>query len=218
MKWGVRKQQTAATGSGYRSHSPRAALARHQNKKVDKGFKKWKENSMKRESAIELGKKANTSRMAYDQNRRDKNNKRQYKQDKKAYKAALRANTTYRKGQIRGEVGKDASRKYMSAAKKALKAGDQKTYSKFMNTHDIERAKARKAPMVGAKRSQRKATIKRSITVGLKSAAAAAAISGGTYVANRYLSKHGGVTISPQHVQAAANVIKKGKKFMQYFY
>lgn len=110
MKWGVRKKD-------YSSTSVRAAMARRQNDKVDAGFKNWNDNSKKKENAIDLGKSMNTNRMAYESNR-NKQTKAAYKSSKKAYKKALRKNTTYRKGTIRGEVGKDASRKYLSAAKK----------------------------------------------------------------------------------------------------
>ena len=46
MKWGVRR-------------------ARRQNAKVDKSFKKWKENSDKKANAIDLGKKANIAPVSY---------------------------------------------------------------------------------------------------------------------------------------------------------
>ena len=88
MRWGVRR-------------------ARRENKKIDKSFKAWKENSEKKANAIDLGKKANIARMDYERNRGDKTLKKTYKQANKDYKKALRGNTTYRKGDIRGEVGKD---------------------------------------------------------------------------------------------------------------
>lgn len=94
MKWGKRKAQYSSTGV-------RSALARRQNEKVDRSFKNWSENSKKKSNAIELGKKANVSRRAYENNKSDKNLKAQYKTDKKAYKKALKSNTTYRKGQIK---------------------------------------------------------------------------------------------------------------------
>lgn len=85
MKWGVRR-------------------ARKANEKVDKSFNKWKEESAKKENAINLGKQNNLNRMAYNANRKDKNLKAAYKQSNKAYKKALRSNTTYRKGSIREAV------------------------------------------------------------------------------------------------------------------
>lgn len=59
MKWGERK-------NNYRSTGIRAALARRSNEKVDKSFKRWKENSVKKVNAIDLGKKAIESRLAYE--------------------------------------------------------------------------------------------------------------------------------------------------------
>ena len=70
MKWGVRKRN-------YRSTGVRAAIARKKNQKVDEGFNEWKENAKKRSDAIDLGKKANASKMAYENNRSDKNLKKQ---------------------------------------------------------------------------------------------------------------------------------------------
>lgn len=113
MKWGVRKD--------YKANSIRSAIARRQNAKVDKGFQKWKTGSANKQTAIDAGKKANASRLAYESNKKDKTLKAQYKQDNKAYKKALKENTTYRKGSVREAVGQDMSRKYMSAAKKAKK-------------------------------------------------------------------------------------------------
>lgn len=56
--------------------------------------------------------------MDYERDRSNKELKKTYKQANRDYKKALNSNTTYRKGAIRGEVGKDASRKYLSEAKK----------------------------------------------------------------------------------------------------
>lgn len=64
-------------------------MAKRQNDKVDESFKKWKENAKKRDDAISLGKKVTGSRIAYENNRKDKNLKSQYKQDNKAYKKKL---------------------------------------------------------------------------------------------------------------------------------
>lgn len=187
MKWGVRKKT-------YKSTNLASAIARRQNEKIDKSFNKWNENSKKKANAIELGKQRNVSKRAYETNKSDKTLKSQYKQDNKAYKKALRGNTTYRKGQIKQEVGSDLSRKYLSDAKKVKKKLDsdpsnkqlQKQYNDLMSKHDVERAKARRAPGVAARRSQLKANIKRSITVTAKAAATSAAIGTGVYLVNRY--------------------------------
>ena len=144
MKWGVRKRD-------YRSTGVRSAIARKKNQKVDEGFNEWKENAKKRSDAIDLGKKANASKMAYENNRSDKKLKKQYKTDEKAYKKALRKNTTYRKGQVRKETGSDLSRKYLSEAKKVKKqlTADpsnkqlKKRYNELMSKHDIERANSK---------------------------------------------------------------------------
>ena len=113
MKWGKRKNNYHSTGI-------RSSMAKRANEKVDKSFQNWKENSQKKQNAIDLGKKATGSKLAYESNKSDKSLKKQYKQDSKAYKKALRDNTTYRKGQIKQEVGSDLSRKYLSEAKKYM--------------------------------------------------------------------------------------------------
>lgn len=214
MKWGVRK-------GGYRSTSLRAYAAKIQNDKVDKGFKSWKVNSEKKTNAVELGKAANINRIAYESNKGDKALKQVYKQSNKEYKRALRGNTAYRKGAIRGEVGSDMSRKYLSAAKKVKKELDanpnntdlQKQYSRLMSKHDIERAKARKAPEVGAKRSARKAAMKRRMTMTVKTAVTTAAIGAGIKIAQ----EQGMLNMDIN----SADVIRKvqmAKNFMGYFY
>ena len=201
QKWGVRKD--------YRPTSVRSAIARRQNAKVDKGFKKWNEGASNKQSAIDAGKKRNASKIAYEKDRSNKDLKSQYKSDNKAYKQALRKNTTYRKGSVKEEVGKDLSRNYMTEAKRAKKSGDMKTYSNFMNKHDVERAKARRAQKVAANRSNKKASIKRAMTMTAKAAAASAAIGVGVYAVN----KHGGVNINSQQVQ---QTIKVAKNLMKY--
>ena len=118
MKWGRRNSKK------YASTSLRSAVAKKQNNKVDKGFKDWNDNVKKRDNAIALGKKANQSKMAYEKNKDDNDLKKQYHEDKKAYKKGLRQNTTYRKGVVKQEVGKDISRKYLSDAKKIKKQLD----------------------------------------------------------------------------------------------
>ena len=227
MKWGVRKDKPS-----YRSIGVRSALARRSNEKVDKSFKNWNENAKKREDAIALGKKANASKMAYESNRSDKALRSQYKTDNKAYKNALKSNTTYRKGQVRKEVGSDLSRKYLSDAKKIQKqlANDpgnkqlQKQYNRLMSQHDVERAKARRAPEVAAKRSARKANLKRAATMSVKAAAATATVAAGTYAVNRYLSSHNvtldgkPIRLKTQNLRDVAEMAKKAKRFMGYFY
>lgn len=116
MKWGVRRSKT-----GYRSTNIRSALARRSNDRVDAGFKEWHENDKKRENAIKIGKKTNVSRLAYPKNPKNRDLKLQYKEDQKAYKKALKSNTTYRKGQIKDEVGHDMSRKLLTEAKRVNK-------------------------------------------------------------------------------------------------
>lgn len=227
MKWGVRKDKPSHRSTGVRS-----ALARRSNEKVDKSFKNWNENAKKREDAIALGKKANASKIAYESNRSDKALKSQYKTDNKAYKNALKSNTTYRKGQVRKEVGSDLSRKYLSDAKKIQKqlANDpgnkqlQKRYNELMSQHDIERAKARRAPEVAAKRSARKANLKRATTMSVKAVAATAAVTAGTYAVNRYLRAHNvtldgtPIRLKTQNLRDVAEMAKKAKRFMGYFY
>lgn len=219
MKWGKHK-------STYNSTGVRAAIARRSNEKVDTGFKNWDENTKKKANAVELGKKANLSKRAYESNKSDKTLKTQYKQDIKAYKKALKENTTYRKGQIKKEVGTDLSRKYLSDAKKVKKQLDldptnkqlQKQYNKLMSAHDIERANSRRAPEVAAKRSKKKAALKRAMTMTVKSAATTAAVTGGMYAANRYLSNHQTtlngnlIQFSSQNVGNVMNAAKKVKK------
>lgn len=227
MKWGVRRDKNS-----YKSTSIRSVLARRSNEKVDKSFKDWGENTKKKNDAIDLGKKANIAKLAYEQNKADKNLKDEYKQANKEYKKALGQNTTYRKGVIRKEVGQDASRKYLSAAKKVKKelANDpdnkelQKKYNSFMSKHDIERANARKAVDVGMKRSRKKAAIKRSMTMTVKAAATTAAVSAGVYAANRYLTNHQvtldgkDVRFSTQTVSSVINMANTVKDLMGYMY
>lgn len=185
------------------------------------------EKCPKKANAIDLGKKANLDKMAYENNKNNKDLKRAYKDSNKAYKKALNDNTSYRKGQVRKEVGSDLSRKYLSEAKKVqkqLKADPsnkklQKQYNDLMSKHDIERAKARKAPEVGENRSRRKAAAKRAMTMSVKAAATTAAIAGGTMVVNAALRKTGtNVSINSDTIR---NVAKMGKKIIgygQYFY
>ena len=203
MKWGVRRYQNkdgslteAGKNRKYKSTGIKSALAKRSNKKVDAGFKKWDENNKKKENAIELGKKRNTAKIAYEKDKRNKSLKRSYTEADKEYKKSLRGNTTYRKGTIRQEVGRDASRKYLSEAKKVKKQLDsdprnkslKRKYNDLMSKHDIERADARKAVTVGEKRSRKKAAMKRAMTVSVKTAITSAAIAGGS-IHGKSLSK-----------------------------
>lgn len=221
MRWGHRK-------SDYHSTGIRSAIAKKQNDKVDKSFKDWNANAKKKQDAIALGKKLNISKMQYETNRSDKGAKSQYKSDKKAYKKAFKGNTTYRKGQIRKEVGSDLSRKYLSEAKRIKKQMNadpsnkqlQKRYNDLMSKHDVERAKARKAPSVAEKRSRKKASIKRGMTMTVKAACTATAVTAGAYAVNRYLENHN-VTLNGQKVnfssQKLSNVVDAAKKVKNMF-
>ena len=213
MRWGVRR-------------------ARRENEKIDKSFKNWNTNAKNKANAIDLGKKANSARMDYERDSQNKDKKRAYKQANREYKQALRTNTTYRKGAIRGEVGKDMSRKYLSEAKaikKQLNADPnnkvlQKQYKYLSDQHQYERAKARKAPEVGAKRSARKATLKRQMTMAVKSVATAAAIAVGVAAVNKVLNSNNvtlngkRVSLSAQNVSDIGKLIKTGKTIMGFFY
>ena len=225
MKWGHRK-------TSYKSTGIRSAIARRSNKKVDEGFKKWNDNAKKRDDAINLGKTRNAAKLAYESNKSDKNLKSAYKTADKEYKKALSKNTTYRKGVVRQEVGKDASRKYLSEAKKIKKQLDanpgdrqlQKKYNDLMSKHDVERANARRAVEVGAKRSQKKAAMKRAMTMTVKTAATTAAVSAGAYAVNRYLNDHQvsfngqRVNVGSQNIRNVMDKVNKAKKFMGYMY
>lgn len=227
MKWGRRKDR-----NNYRSTNIKSALARRSNNKVDEGFKNWNENTKKRQDAVELGKRANAAKRAYENDPKNKEAHAAYRQANKEYKKALSSNTTYRKGVVRQEVGRDAARKYLSDAKKVKKqlAADpsnkalQKKYGDLMSKHDVERAKARRATDVAAKRSKKKASIKRTMTKTAKAAATATAVAAGTYAVNRYLGSHD-VTLNGNPVrfnrQTVSNVVKmanKAKNFMGYVY
>lgn len=213
MRWGVRR-------------------ARRENEKIDKSFKNWNTNAKNKANAIDLGKKANSARMDYERDSQNKDKKRAYKQANREYKQALRTNTTYRKGAIRGEVGKDMSRKYLSEAKaikKQLNADPnnkvlQKQYKYLSDQHQYERAKARKAPEVGAKRSARKAALKRQMTMAVKSVATAAAVAVGIAAVNKVLNSNNvtlngkRVSLSAQNVSDIGKLIKTGKTIMGFFY
>lgn len=225
MKWGKRKNNYQSTGL-------RAAIARKQNEKVDKGFEKWKEGAANRDNAIDLGKKANLARLAYESNKSDKGLKDEYKQADEEYKKALHKNTSYRQGVVRSEVGKDISRKYLNDAKKIKKLLDndpnnselQKKYNDAMSKHDIERAKARRAAEVGNNRSQAKANLKRKMTLTIKAATATAAVAAGAYAVNKYMKSHNitvngkSVQFEKAHISDIANLAKKAKNFTGFMY
>ena len=246
QKWGVRRFQRkdgTRTPAGkkrysntdevtYRPKSIKAAIAKRSNDKVDAGFKNWNENVKKRDDAIELGKKSNAAKLAYEKDPSNKALRDEAKAAEKAYKTALKSNTTYRKGVVRQDVGRDAARKYLSEAKKIKKQLGtdpsnkqlQKKYADMMSKHDIERAKARRAVEVSAKRSTRVASIKRTMTKTVKAVATTAVISAGLYAANRYLNNHQ-VTINGKRVNLstadASGVIdmaNKVKNVLGYFY
>lgn len=217
MKWGCRKNK-------YNSTSIKAAIARKQNEKIDKSFKKWNENTKKRDNAIDYGKKRNVAKLAYESDKSKKNLKSEYKAADKEYKKSLGKNTTYRKGVIRQEVGSDLSRKYMSAAKKVKKqmnAGGndkalQKQYAHLMSQHDIERAKARRAVKVGSARSNKKAAVKRAMTMSLKATVGTAALTGGTYAVNKYLQKKGANLKFSPNFENVEKYVKVGKKIINF--
>lgn len=93
-----------------------------------------------------------------------------------------------------------------------------------MSKHDIERAKARKAPEVAAKRSARKASAKRAMTMSIKAAAGTAAVAAGTYAVNKYLRNHdvrlngNPIHIKTNNIRTASEWIKKGKDIFKYMY
>ena len=229
MKWGVIRSPQQI---GYKSTGVRSALARKSNERIDKSFKNWNENTKKRNDAIDLGKKANASKIAYEKDKSNKTLKTEYRQANKDYKKALKTNTTYRKGVVRQEVGRDAARKYLSEAKKVKKQlmSDpsnkrlQKEYNSLMSKHDVERANARKAVDVANKRMRKQAAIKRTMTMTVKTAATTAAIAGGTYAVNKYLQNHevtlngNRVRFSSQNVRDISNAAKRVKDIMGYFY
>lgn len=223
MKWGVRRTREQL---GYRSKGVKAKLARRDNKKVDAGFKKWKENAKKRDNAISLGKKANLAKLAYENDKTNKSLKSEYKQSQKDYNKALKENTTYRKGVVRQEVGRDLSRKYLSAAKQVKKEllNDpsnkqlKKKYDNLMSNYDIERAKARRAAEVGQKRSAKIASLKRARTMAIKGAVATAGIAAGTAAVNTYLKRSGRSGINSNTLKSTINIGKTVLGYAGYIY
>ena len=231
QKWGVRRYQNpdgsyTSAGKkrrGYSSTSLSGAVARAKNRKVDKSFEDWKENDRRKADAINKGLIANEKRMALEKDSKNRELKREYNQAEREYKKALRGNTLYRQGSVRETVGKDSSSKYLSEAKnieKQLRSDPynrdlQKKYNNYMSKHDIERAKARRAQDVGAKRSYRVASMKRALTMTVKAAATAAAVGAGVHLANKYLLSNSGVKLSQDKLQSAINI---GSEFLKYIY
>ena len=217
MKWGRGKAKNQ-----YTSTSIRAAIAKRKNAKVDKGFEDWEINDKKKKDAIELGKKANIAKIAYENNRSDRNLKSSYKTLNKEYGKALKQNTTYRKGVIRQEVGRDISRKYLSEAKKIKKQMDtdpsngklKKKYNGLMSKYDTERATARRAVEVSSKRMNRIRTLKSMGTKTVKGLAATAITGVGIAVVNKYIFK-GKLNVKTEEVLKWA---AKCKDFLGYFY
>ena len=215
MKWGHSKR-------GYRSTNVRSAIARRSNDVTDSGFKDWQENDKKKKTAIDVGTKRNEAKIRYEKNRSDKQAKDDYRSANKEYKQALGKNTTYRKGAVKQEVGQDMARKYLSEAKKLKKQIDssqgnsetKKQYQKLMNQYDIERASARRALSVANKRSQKKASIKRAMTMSVKAAAGAAAVAVGSKYVNDRLVSQGR---QPINIQRILDFAKKAKDFSGYF-
>lgn len=227
QKWGIRRYQnsdgslTTAGKKRYHSNSLSAYIAKKKNQKVDKGFNDWKRNAELKEKAISSGKKTNEANIAYIMNP-TKDNKKAYKNSMKQYKRDLKENTTYRKGDIQSEVGKDLSRKLLSSAKSVQKRinnnPDDKTlnklYSNLMNKHDIERARARDIPEKYHNRSKKIASIKRGMTMTTKAIAATAVIGVGVAATNKYLLKNKGISITNDSVKNAADKIKEMMKYI----
>ena len=232
MKWGVRRYQNedgTLTAAGkkraqkpeYRSKGIRARMARRSNAKVDKGFNDWKKNAELKKNAIDLGKKANADRLAMEKNHGDRQLKRNYRASNRAYRKALKQNTTYRKGSIRQEVGRDMSRKYMTEANRIAKQMQsdpsnrqlKRDYNRMMSQHDIERARARKAQSVGESRSRKIASAKSVLTKTIKSVALTTAVGIGT----RVVADAAGLDldISAESVQ---DWIRKGRKAYSFLY
>lgn len=229
MRWGVRRYQNkdgTLTPYGkrkqaqqYSTSNIKAAIAKKQNQKVDKGFDDWKDNEAKKQNAIAAGKKASADRLAYEGDKKNKQLKQTYKESDKEYRKTLKENTHYRQGAVRKEVGQDLAKNYLSNAKKIGKqlSSDpknkqlKKKYTDLMNKYNIERAKGRRAAEVGVNRSRKIASLKRARTLAVKAAIATAAVAGGTYAVNRVLQSKGHAGINSE---TAENIVKAGKKLM----
>lgn len=216
-KWGSGKNPFHHGSDGGRkkhnvkSLNPSVMMARRRNMKVDKSFDEWKKGAAARDKAIASGKKRNELKIAYQKNPSDKDLKKQYKEANTQYKKDLRANTSYRKGTVRQDVGRDMARKHLSAAKKA---DNDRDYKKHMKQYEVERAKAGRAQQVGASRSSRKAALKRSLKTSMKVAAGTAV----TAAALREVSKHKDINISSQDVARAAEMFRKAQRMRSFMY
>lgn len=234
MKWGVRRYQNkdgTLTTAGkrrknYRPQGIRSAMAKRANRKVDKSFEKWKINDELKKKAINAGKESTLKKIAYEKDKTNRELKKSYKNSNKEYKQALKKNTTYRKGSVKQEVGKDRSRKYLSEAKKIekqlLKRPNDKTlmkqHSDMLNKYGVERAKARRAQEVASNRSRKIASLKRTKTLALKGAMAGGIVAGGTIIINKYLEKTGRQSLKTDTVKKAAAAGKNIFKYAKYFY
>ena len=224
MKWGIRRYQNkdgSLTNAGkkrYMSTGIRSAIARRQNEKVDKSFKKWNEQAAARDNAINAGKRYNEAKAS------GQVDKKELRSIKKEYKNSLSKVSTYRKGQVRQEVGQDMSRKYLAQANRVYKQMKSdpnnrelaKEYQRLMNLHDKERYSARRAAKVGANRSRRIAAIKSGVTKTVKAAAVASAVGAGLYFTNQYLNTKGaGINLNSQEI---VQNIKKVASIFKYIY
>lgn len=216
MRWGVRNSETTARYSRKKGHSLRGRIAARKNKKVDAGFDRWKSQDAAKAVAIEAGKKKNQIDMeitesTWSKGKVDKDLIAQQKQAKKEYKKALKEVSTYRKGAVRSEVGKDLSRQYLSRSKQVKKKLDadpankslQKEYMAMTDQYNIERAKARKAAEVGANRSYKVASMKRKA----RTAAIVAGTAAAGYGVAKILEKKGVINMSTIQGQ---NLVNKG--------
>ena len=92
-----------------------------------------------------------------------------------------------------------------------------------MSKHNVERAKARRAPEVAAKRSTKKASFKRTMTMTVKTAATTAVIAAGTRSVNKYLGDRqytlngDPIRFDSQDVRNVVNTANRVKNIMGYF-
>ena len=231
QKWGVRRYQNAdgtLTPAGkrnakkFRPQGIRAKMAKRKNDKIDKSFNDWKDNERKRDAAISLGKQSTVAKRASAEDPRNKELRLTAKKAESEYKKAMKSNTTYRKGVVKKEVLSDRSRKSLSDAKKIKKQLDldpsnknlQKTYNKLMSDHAVQRSQARRAPEVSAARSQKIASMKRTVTMTVKATVIATAVSIGAKQINSYLQGRGlGVSMSAPKLQ---KYVDAGKKIIEF--
>ena len=224
MKWGIRRYQnkdgslTSAGKKRYLSTSLSSAIARRENKKTDESFKRWKEQSAARENAINAGKKYNEAKLS------GQVDKKELRSIEKEYKRSLSKVSTYRKGQVRQEVGKDLSRSYLTQANRVYKKLQNdpnnrelaNEYQRLMNLHDKERYSARRAAQVGVNRSRKIASLKSGLTKTVKAAATTAAVSAGLYFVNQQLNNKGmGINLNSEEI---ARNIQKVRSVFKYVY